>query len=125
MPPTPVSAAEPTQSGESSKTAPDQHSYLPQAGSIFSPINAVASQDQFGNSDSLFQLHRARKFLFLPPLSTAPTARARAGLPPAARRPPPPSRELRAPAARPPKIPAAAPRAAREVRKSGSVCTDV
>lgn len=45
--PTLVLAAVPTQSSESSKTAPDQDSYLPQAGSIFSPINAVTSQDKF------------------------------------------------------------------------------
>lgn len=89
--PTLVLAAVLSQSSESSKTAPDQDSYLSQAGSILSPINAVASQDKFRNSDSLFQLDCTWKFLFLPPLSTArmicaqtrwPTPRRSPTLPP-------------------------------------------
>lgn len=42
----------------------------------------MASQDKFGNSDSLFQLDCSQKFLFLPPLSAAETICAHRGLPP-------------------------------------------
>lgn len=54
------------------KLPPTRTSYLPQAGSVRSPINAVASQDEFGNSDSLFQLDCPQKFLLLPPTPPTP-----------------------------------------------------
>jgi len=101
MLPTLALAAGLAQSSESSRTAPG--SYLPQAGSIFTPVNAAASEDKFGNSDSLFQLVCTEKFLFLSPLPTAQALCAHRGPPPPRPRAPPAPGKAQRPRPEPPR----------------------